>query len=406
MSGRKPHSSLTRRGARRVPEITVYFWVIKALSTAMGEATSDFSVHRLNPKLAVVLGFVGFVLALWLQFSMRRYLAWTYWLAVVMVGVFGTMAADVLHVGFGVPYTVSTALYVAVLFSVFLTWQRTEKTLSIHSVDTAHRESFYWAAVVATFAMGTTLGDLTATTFHFGYLDSGLLFAVVIAIPAVGYRCCTGTRSSRSGSRKSPRGHSARPSPTGWASRRVSAAFDGRRDRSARADDRDPLPRRLPRHHAPGRAAAATCAPSPRRHTWSRRWPRCPPKSCRGTSETRRSALRMAVPRQVDREIAVQIADSVTILRSGSGFRVAALVRVRAPESAAEPNVVAVEIAVGDESDILGERVNAILLRVRDPHLELPWQVGVAIEIVLDLLSRDTAHSSSMKFYHTLAMST
>ena len=171
-----------------MPEITVYFWVIKALSTAMGEATSDFSVHRLNPKLAVVLGFVGFVLALWLQFSMRRYLAWTYWLAVVMVGVFGTMAADVLHVGFGVPYAVSTALYVAVLFSVFLTWQRTEKTLSIHSIDTARRESFYWAAVVATFAMGTALGDLTATTFHFGYLDSGLLFAVVIAIPAVGYR--------------------------------------------------------------------------------------------------------------------------------------------------------------------------------------------------------------------------
>ncbi len=170
-----------------MPEITVYFWVIKALSTAMGEATSDFSVHRLNPKLAVVLGFVGFVLALWLQFSMRRYLAWTYWLAVVMVGVFGTMAADVLHVGFGVPYAVSTALYAVVLFLVFFSWQRTEKTLSIHSIDTARREAFYWAAVVATFAMGTALGDLTATTFHLGYLDSGFLFAVVIAIPAVGY---------------------------------------------------------------------------------------------------------------------------------------------------------------------------------------------------------------------------
>ena len=85
-----------------MPEITVYFWVIKALSTAMGEATSDYLVHRLNPELAVALGFIGLVVALFLQFSMRRYVAWTYWLGVVMVGVFGTMAADVLHVRFGV----------------------------------------------------------------------------------------------------------------------------------------------------------------------------------------------------------------------------------------------------------------------------------------------------------------
>jgi uncharacterized membrane-anchored protein len=170
-----------------VPEITVYFWVIKAMSTAMGEATSDFLVHRLHPVPAVMLGFVGFVVALSLQFSMRRYMAWTYWLAVVGVGVFGTMAADVLHVGFGVPYIVSSILYGAVLVAVFVTWQRTEKTLSIHSIDTPRREAFYWAAVVATFAMGTAVGDLTATTFHFGYLDSGLLFAGMLALVALGF---------------------------------------------------------------------------------------------------------------------------------------------------------------------------------------------------------------------------
>ncbi len=95
---------LTVRGALRVPEITVYFWVIKALSTAMGESTSDYLVHGLGPVPAVALGFAGFVGALSLQFHMGRYLAWTYWLAVMGVGVFGTMAADVLHVGFGVPY--------------------------------------------------------------------------------------------------------------------------------------------------------------------------------------------------------------------------------------------------------------------------------------------------------------
>jgi uncharacterized membrane-anchored protein len=174
--------------ALRVPEVTVYFWVIKALSTAMGESTSDYLVHALDPVPAVLLGFAGFVCALALQFSMRRYLAWTYWFAVVMVGVFGTMAADVLHVGFGVPYIASATLYAVVLIAVFVTWQRTERTLSIHSIDTPRREAFYWAAVVATFALGTATGDLTATTLHLGYFFSAVLFACVIAIPAAGFR--------------------------------------------------------------------------------------------------------------------------------------------------------------------------------------------------------------------------
>jgi uncharacterized membrane-anchored protein len=181
-------SWLTARGALRVPEVTVYFWVIKALSTALGESTSDYLVHRLHPVPAVLLGFTGFVLALALQFSMRRYVAWTYWLAVAMVGVFGTMAADVLHVGFHVPYIASTILYAIVLAAVFISWQRTERTLSIHSIDTVRREAFYWAAVVATFAMGTALGDLTATTLHLGYFWSGVMFAGLILIPAIGYR--------------------------------------------------------------------------------------------------------------------------------------------------------------------------------------------------------------------------
>jgi len=174
--------------ALRVPEITVYFWVIKGLSTALGESTSDYLVHRIHPVPAVALGFVGFVAALALQFSMRRYVAWTYWFAVVMVGIFGTMAADVLHVGFGVPYVASTVLCAVALAAVFVAWQRTEKTLSIHSIDTARREAFYWLAVVGTFAMGTAAGDLTAITLHLGYAGSIVLFAGIITIPALGYR--------------------------------------------------------------------------------------------------------------------------------------------------------------------------------------------------------------------------
>lgn len=166
----------------------MYFWAIKALSTAVGESTSDYSVHAINPVAAVGLGFVGFVAGLSLQLARRHYVAWAYWLAVVMVGVFGTMAADVLHVGFGVPYVISSAFYALALAAVFWTWQRTERTLSIHTVNTTRRELFYWAAVVATFAMGTAVGDMTAVTLHLGYLLSAVLFAVLIAIPAIGYR--------------------------------------------------------------------------------------------------------------------------------------------------------------------------------------------------------------------------
>jgi uncharacterized membrane-anchored protein len=188
MAGSPRHFRARSHGDLRVPEIiTAYFWIVKGLSTAMGESTSDFLVHRVHPVPAVALGFIGFVIALGLQFRKGRYGAWNYWFAVVMVGVFGTMAADVLHVGFGVPYIATTALYSLALLLVFVTWQKTEGTLSIHSINTPIREAFYWAAVVATFAMGTAVGDLTATTLHLGYFWSMVFFAGMIAIPAVGY---------------------------------------------------------------------------------------------------------------------------------------------------------------------------------------------------------------------------
>ena len=179
---------LTTRGALRVPAITAAFWVIKGLSTAMGEATSDFLVHVMAPVLAVLIGFAAFLLSLIAQLRQRRYVPWAYWLAVVMVGTFGTMAADVVHVGLGVPYAVSSVFYACVLATVFVVWARTEHTLSIHTVDTARRELFYWAAVVATFAMGTAVGDFAATTLHLGYLASAAVFALLITVPALGYR--------------------------------------------------------------------------------------------------------------------------------------------------------------------------------------------------------------------------
>src|SRR5215475_1185581 len=175
LTERIPSLTGKRHAFSKVPEVTAYFWIVKALTTAMGESTSDFLVHSLVPEVAVVLGGIAFCVALYLQFVKDRYVPWAYWLAVAMVGVFGTMAADVLHVGLGVPYLVSTIFYALVLAAVFRTWYRMEGTLSIHSITTPRRELFYWAAVLATFALGTAAGDMTAHTLGIGYFGSILL---------------------------------------------------------------------------------------------------------------------------------------------------------------------------------------------------------------------------------------
>ena len=180
--------SARRTAALKVPEITAWFWVAKLLSTAMGESTSDYFVFQINSYAAVALGCVGLVVALALQLSARRYNAWIYWFAVVMVAVFGTMAADVLHVQFGVPYLASTVFFAAALVVVFVTWYASERTLSIHTVYAGRRELFYWAAVIATFALGTAWGDLTASTLGLGYLASLLLFAALFLLPGAGHR--------------------------------------------------------------------------------------------------------------------------------------------------------------------------------------------------------------------------
>jgi uncharacterized membrane-anchored protein len=171
----------------KVPEVTAYFWIAKVLTTGMGETTSDYLVHQLGPPTAVALGAILLVAALAWQFSAPRYIAWNYWMAVVAVSISGTVAADVLHVQFGVPYVVSTAFFVVVLTIVFATWYASEKTLSIHSITSVRREMFYWATVMTTFALGTAAGDMTATTMHLGFFSSGLIFAVLIAIPALAY---------------------------------------------------------------------------------------------------------------------------------------------------------------------------------------------------------------------------
>ena len=183
----RPGSRALSRQLRRVPEVTVWFWVAKLLTTAMGEALSDYAVHRIDPVEAVLLGGAGLVVALALQFRAGRYVPWIYWLTVAMVAVSGTMAADVLHIRFKVPYATSTVLFAVVLAVVFVAWYSSEQTLSIHSIVSTRREIFYWATVMATFALGTAAGDLTAFTLKLGFFSSGLLFAGLFAVPAVAY---------------------------------------------------------------------------------------------------------------------------------------------------------------------------------------------------------------------------
>jgi uncharacterized membrane-anchored protein len=176
----------TKDAVTKVPEIAAIFWVLKLLTTGMGEAMSDAMGQRSVP-IAGAVGIFGLWFALWLQMRQREYRAPIYWFAVMMVAVFGTMAADGIHDGASIPYSVTTPLFAIVVGAIFLFWYRSENTLSIHSINTRRREGFYWAAVLATFALGTAAGDLTAFSLNLGFFPSALLFASVISIPAVGW---------------------------------------------------------------------------------------------------------------------------------------------------------------------------------------------------------------------------
>jgi uncharacterized membrane-anchored protein len=186
MSSPPPPRQTATRAIAKVPEIILVFWVLKLLTTGMGEAMSDFLGKESIP-LAGAVGIFGLWLALWLQLRQREYRAPFYWFAVMMVAIFGTMAADGVHRGAGLSYVVTTPLCAIVVAGVFFCWYRSEGTLSIHSITTPRRESFYWAAVLGTFALGTAAGDLTAISLNLGYFDSALLFAAIIAIPALGW---------------------------------------------------------------------------------------------------------------------------------------------------------------------------------------------------------------------------
>lgn len=170
--------------AAKVPEVILLFWVVKILTTAGGEATSDYLRIYGNFKGgAVELGL--FLIGLVWQFRTRRYSAIAYWFFAFAIAVIGTGVSDFLHLDAGIPYLGTTILWTVVLLAIFFVWHRREGTLSIHSITTQPREAYYWATVFATFALGTALGDYTAIALNLGYLSSGILFSVAILVPAL-----------------------------------------------------------------------------------------------------------------------------------------------------------------------------------------------------------------------------
>lgn len=168
--------------APKVPEVFVLFWIVKILTTGMGEAGSDF-LGTVSIPLAALIGIGGFFAVLWLQLRADTYHPIRYWVTVLSVALFGTMIADGPHVVLGTPYAVDSAIYLLLLCGLLAWWRRSEGTLSVHSITTARRERFYWGAVLLTFGLGTAVGDATAIEMNIGFAWSIVLFGVLILVP-------------------------------------------------------------------------------------------------------------------------------------------------------------------------------------------------------------------------------
>jgi uncharacterized membrane-anchored protein len=169
----------------KLPRVTAMFWLIKVLTTGLGEAASDAGTRSFGPLAAAIAGLA--LVALVAQFRCSQYGPAVYWLAVAMVAIFGTMAADI-PARMGAPLWSTSLAYLFVVVIVFASWFRKEGTLAFSSVTTRARQGFYWAAVLATFALGTAVGDLTADVWGWGNLASGLVFSALIAVPAIAVR--------------------------------------------------------------------------------------------------------------------------------------------------------------------------------------------------------------------------
>jgi uncharacterized membrane-anchored protein len=178
-----------RQMLNKVPEVMIFFWIIKILATTVGETAADYLNTTLNMGLNnttyIISGLL--VITLFFQFRQRKYVPWIYWLNVVLISIVGTLITDNLIDNFGVALETTTIIFSIALLVIFVAWYASEKTLSIHSIYTSKREAFYWLAILFTFALGTAAGDLTAEGLNLGYLISALMFAAVIGLVTIAH---------------------------------------------------------------------------------------------------------------------------------------------------------------------------------------------------------------------------
>lgn len=173
----------------KVPEITLLFWIIKMMSTTVGETAADFLNADLHFGLigtSIVMG-VLLIISLFFQIRAKSYSPTLYWVSVVFISVFGTLITDNLSDNFGVPLALSTSMFTVALIATFGLWYSKERTLSIHSIDSVKRELFYWLAILFTFALGTAAGDWAAEGLNMGYTNAVFLFGGLIAVTAIAY---------------------------------------------------------------------------------------------------------------------------------------------------------------------------------------------------------------------------
>ncbi len=178
---------VSREMLNKVPEVTIFFWIVKIMATTVGETAADFLAVNLNLGLSatslLMAGLLAVVLVI--QFRARRYVPWIYWLAVVLISIVGTLITDNLVDNLGVSLVTTTVAFSIALAATFAAWYASEKTLSIHTIFTTKREAFYWLAILFTFALGTAAGDLVAEGLNLGYLYSAFLFGGLIAVVAL-----------------------------------------------------------------------------------------------------------------------------------------------------------------------------------------------------------------------------
>src|SRR3954465_13722184 len=181
--------SPARRMFNKVPEVTLYFWVIKIMCTTIGETAADYLNDNLGFGLTKTTYVTGALLVALLvaQFRLRRYVPPIYWAVVVVISVFGTLITDNMTDHYNVPLTTSTIVFSIVLAAVFAVWYGFERTLSIHTIYTTRRETFYWLGILFTFALGTAAGDLAAERLSLGYAVSILIFGSLIALVAIAH---------------------------------------------------------------------------------------------------------------------------------------------------------------------------------------------------------------------------